>query len=87
MDPPFKEKNSKKGRTSSFSPLLLCGDVGAVMLRSSYLHVDGVVVACEGIECSQLRPADTELLLGLLTEATDVCSHQRDAQKVKGQDT
>lgn len=56
------------------------------MLRS-YLQVDGVVVACEGIESSQLRPADTEFFLRLLTEATDICSHQRDAQKVKGQDT
>lgn len=56
------------------------------MLRS-HPHVDGVVVASEGIKSSQLHPADTELLLRLLAEATDVRSHQRDAQKVKGQDT
>lgn len=65
---------------------LLIGDTGAAMLRS-HPHVDGVVVASEGIKSSQLRPADTELLLRLLAEATDVRSHQRDAQKVKGQDT
>lgn len=67
-----------------FFPMVLCGDVD-VMLRS-YPHVDGVVVACEGIESSQLRPADTEFLLWLLAEAADICSHQRDAQEVKGQD-
>lgn len=56
-------------------------------MLNSYLHVDGVVVACEGIESSHLRPADTEFLLRLLAEATNICSHQRDAQKIKGQDT
>ncbi len=73
--------------TAKIAPLLivLCGDVGAVVLKS-YLHVDGVVVACEGIESSQLCPADTEFLLRLIAEATDICSHQRDAQKVESQD-
>lgn len=57
------------------------------MLSLFYLHCAGIVVACEGIESSKLRPADTEFLLCLLHEATDICSHQWDAQKVKGQDT
>lgn len=52
-----------------------------------YLHVYGIVVACEGIESSQLRPADTQLLLRLLAEAADIGSHQWNAQQVKGQDT
>lgn len=61
--------------------------VGAVTQSSSYLHVMRIVVACKRIESSQLRPADTEFLLCLLHEATDICSHQWDAQKVKGQNT
>lgn len=56
-------------------------------VEQRYLHVDGVVVACEGIKGSELRPADTQLLLRLLTEATDICPHQRDAQQVEGQHT
>lgn len=48
-----------------------------------YLTSDVIVVACEGIERSQLRPADTQLLLRILLEAADICPHQRDAQEIK----
>lgn len=61
--------------------------VGAVTLSSSYLYVMRIVIACKRIESSQLRPADTEFLLCLLHETTNICSHQWDAQKVKGQNT
>lgn len=48
-----------------------------------YLTSDVIVVACEGIESSQLRPADAQLLLRILQEAADISSHQRDAQEIK----
>lgn len=51
--------------------------------QSPYLTSDVIVVAGEGIERSQLCPADTQLLLRILHEATDICPHQRDAQEIK----
>lgn len=48
-----------------------------------YLTFDVIVVAGEGIERSQLCPADTQLFLRILHKATDICSHQRDAQEIK----
>lgn len=55
--------------------------------QTPYLTFDVIVVTHEGVECSQLCPADTQFLLRVLHEATDVCSHQRDAQEVKSQHT
>lgn len=53
----------------------------------AYLAFDVVVVACERVEGPQLGPADTQFLLRILLEATDVCSHQWDPQEVKRQHT
>ena len=50
-----------------------------------HLLIDGVVVASEGVECTQLSPAHTQFLGCTAPEATDVCADQRDAQDVECQ--